>query len=266
MLAAAASATSPPKPPSLSTNSLLANGPFNPAASLPQKVVKKILELEFVEMSEISVNDEPPQAPGRPPAPARPPVQEISQWIERFSLFAAVLCTRFPDKAPELWAYQATIVRAERNYEGKRWVTYDRQFRRQALARKDLNWSVTDPRLYNEAFTGRARSIARCNFCLQDDHSAAYCPHNPNRPFFSWFPDPTSWPAYAFPNPPPHTRPPASQEICRRFNEGRCKQQRCKYRHACSACQGAHAFLDCMPITSRDSYCRTEPLAPQSPG
>ena len=196
-------------------------------------------------MSEISVNDEPPQTPGRPPAPARPPVQEISQWIERFSLFAAVLCTRFPEKAPELWAYQATIVRAERNYEGKRWVTYDRQFRRQALARKDLNWSITDPRLYNEAFTGRARSIARCSFCLQDDHVAAYCPHNPNRPYFSWFPDPSTWPTYATPNPPPYTKPSASQEICRRFNEGRCKQQRCKYRHACSACQGAHTALEC---------------------
>ena len=41
---------------------------------------------------------------------------------------AAVLATRFPEKAPELFAYQATIVRAERNYEGKRLVSYDRQF------------------------------------------------------------------------------------------------------------------------------------------
>ena len=149
-----------------------------------------------------------------------PSVQEISQWIERFSLFAVVLCTRFPDNALELWAYQATIVRTERNYKGKQWVTYDRQFRGEALAKKDLNWSVTDPQLYNEAFTGRACAIARCTFCLQDDHFAAYCPHDPHRPFFTWFPDPTS---YAPPNPPPHTRPSTSQEICRRFNEGRCK-------------------------------------------
>ena len=59
---------------------------------------------------------------------------------------AAVLATRFPEKAPELFAYQATIARAERNCEGKCWVSYD-QFQREALARKDLNWSVTDPRL-----------------------------------------------------------------------------------------------------------------------
>ena len=67
---------------------------------------------------------------------------------------AAFICTHFPKKVPELWAYQATIIQAERNYEGKRWVTYDRQFHRQVLAKKDLNWSISDPRLYNEAFNG----------------------------------------------------------------------------------------------------------------
>lgn len=84
---------------------------------------------------------------------------------------AAALASRFPLKAAELFAYQATIVRVERNYEAGRWVAYDRQFRREALARRDLNWSVTDTRLYNEAFTGRARAIPRRSFCLQDDHS-----------------------------------------------------------------------------------------------
>ena len=33
--------------------------------------------------------------------------------------------------------------------------------------------SVTDPQLYNKAFTGRARSSS---YCLQDDHVAHFCP------------------------------------------------------------------------------------------
>lgn len=70
------------------------------------KVVKRILDLEFVEISEIAVDSDVPQVPGRPPPPARPPITEITQWVERFSLMAAVLATRFPDKAPELWAYR----------------------------------------------------------------------------------------------------------------------------------------------------------------
>ena len=80
-----------------------------------------------------------PNPPGRPPPPARLPFTDISQWVERFLLIAATLVTRFPEKAPEWFSYQAQIIQAERNYEPGRWVSYDRQFQREALARKDLN-------------------------------------------------------------------------------------------------------------------------------
>ena len=135
-------------------------------------------------------------------------------------------------------------MRAERNYEGKRWVAYDRQYRRQALAKQNLNWSVTDARLYNEAFTGRAHLITRCSFCLQDDHTSSQCPRNPNRPIFGWFQDPAMW--YG----PPYTNPfqapargrasPLVVEICRKFNNGRCRFNRCRYHHTCSDCGGNH--------------------------
>ena len=101
---------------------------------------------------------------------------------------AATLITRFPEKALELFAYQAQIVQAERNYEPGRRVVHDRQFQREALARKDLNWSVTDTRLYSEAFTDRVRAIPRCQFCLQDNHSTPYCPRNPDHPWQEWSP------------------------------------------------------------------------------
>lgn len=71
-------------------------------------------------------------------------------------MIAAIYSVRFPEKAPELLAYQTTIRCAERNYEGKQWVAYDRQYRREALMRRDLNWSIPDSRLYNEALIGRA--------------------------------------------------------------------------------------------------------------
>ena len=220
-------------------------GPFNPAASLSPKVVKCILDLEFVEMSEVKVDDIAAQAPGRPPPSARLPITNISQWIERYSLMAAVLCSKFPDKAGELFAYQAIIVGAERNYEGKRWVAYDRQYRREALARKDLNWSATYPRLYSEAFTGRARSIARCNYCLQDDHTAAQCPCNPNPPVFGWFPNPIPWPTRPIGSGPPNPDHVQDAQICRRFNEGCCRSSRCRYRHSCTWSRGDHPLISC---------------------
>ena len=156
--------------------------PFNPAASLPAKLVKRILDLEFVEMSDITMDVELPQTLGHPTTLGRLPVTDISIWVEKFSVLAAILVTRFPEKAAELFAYQAYIVRAERNYEGIRW---DVQYRREALARKDLNWSMPDSHLYNEAFTGRAKAIARCTYCLQEDHITQACPRNPNRPMQS---------------------------------------------------------------------------------
>ena len=134
------------------------------------------------------------QASGRQSIPARPPVTDISVWVERFSLMAGVLVTRFPDKVGELFAYQASIIRVERNYEGKQWVVYDRHYRREALARKDLNWSLQDSRLYNETFTGRAKAIAQCNVCLQDDYTASSCLRNPHQPMLAWLPDLSSWP------------------------------------------------------------------------
>ena len=64
-------------------------------------------------------------------------------------IMAALLASRFPEKAPELFAYQASIVRAERNFNDRRWVAYD--------------------------------PLPRCSFCLQEDHVVHMCPRNPNR-------------------------------------------------------------------------------------
>ena len=46
---------------------------------------------------------------------------------------------RFPHGTSKLLAYQAVITRAERNYEGTRSVSYDRRYRWEALAQKDLD-------------------------------------------------------------------------------------------------------------------------------
>ena len=135
-------------------------------------------------MAEVTADVDIPQEAGR--VQTRLPTTDISRWVECYSVMAATLAARFPEKAPELFAYQAQIVRAERNYEPGRWVVYDRQFRREALARKDVYWSVTDPQLYSEAFTGRARTIPRCHYCLQDDHTAQYCPRNPDHRWSAW--------------------------------------------------------------------------------
>ena len=219
---------------------LMPGSGYDPAAALPPKLVKRILNLEFVEMVELLPDSWPDDnaltEQGQPPRRARrPPVTDILVWLECFGRLASVLCTKFPDKAAELWAYQTSIVRASRNFEGTAWVAYDRQYRREALARHDLNWSACNARLYNEAFTGRAKVIPRCQHCLSETHGSLTCPSNPD-PAAAW---------QAVPGLPPPDDRGKRREICRNFNDGRCKYQKCRYLHICDECYYPHPRIAC---------------------
>ena len=202
----------------------------------------------------------------------RPPVTSIRTWLECYGRKAAVLTSRFPEKAAELWAYQTIIIHAAHTYEGANWVAYDRLYRREKLAARDLNWSVPNQRLYSEAFTGRARRHPQCPYCLSEDHGGGGCPHNPNPPIVGWF---QGTPQLQFGTSQPGSTPmlPKStpqHEICRNFNGNRCRITRCRYRHVCSECAGPHAVLHCpnrqppMP-SSRGAPARSRSHTPTQP-
>lgn len=155
--------------------------PISPIAGIPARLVRRILDLDFVEMCDLLpdswqeetqhllVLDSLQFAPRR--LSRKAPVNDIGLWVECFLRMATVLVSQYPDKAPEMFCYQASIVRAARNFEGNSWVAYDRQYRREALANKDLNWSQMNSRLYNEAFTGRAKNIPRCRHIALATHT-----------------------------------------------------------------------------------------------
>ena len=184
----------------------------------------------------------PPDCPSHARhSPNKPPVTDIRVWLECFGQMAAVLVTRFPEKAPEFWAYQSTILKAAHNYEGGSWVAYDRQYRREMLAKKDLNWSSPNARLYSEAFTGRAKAIPRCPHCLSEDHAAGYCPFNPNPQ------GNMGWPSGSLPVTPLLSN--SATPICRNFNENRCRFSRCRFLHICLECNGPHPAILCASRT-----------------
>lgn len=214
---------------------------YNPAAALPPKLARRIVDLEFVEMSDLlpdlwqeetqtlvvfdtQLN---PWRLGRKAA-----IQDISQWVECYSKMAAVLSARYPEKAPELWAYLASIVRAACNFEGSLWIGYDRQYRREALARRDLNWSQPCTRLYNDAFTGRAKAIPRCQHCQSDSHISTECALEPA---FSAAPTSSG----------PKQQSQLSQEICRLYNADRCHHPHCRYWLVCQECSYQYPWTQC---------------------
>ena len=204
-------------------------------------------------------------------APKRAPVTDILLWIECYASMAALLVTRYPNKAVELLAYQRTILCAHRDFEGEAWATYDTCYRRQAAARKSLDWSLVDFNLYNQTFAGRARAKKRCRFCLSEYHQALDCYYAPEIPvarsFRAWQEEPIA------PQQPPRefpmvyssssSRTPSqtqneSIEICTLYNDERgdiCRyKKKCKFLHVCINrwCHGSHPASACTVRKLRD--------------
>ncbi|KAL5509536.1 hypothetical protein EMCRGX_G004926 [Ephydatia muelleri] len=106
---------------------------FDPISGLPARLVKRILEFEFVEMADMlpdAWQEESQSGTDGNPMVRRlvrcAPLTEITLWLEGFARLASVLTTKHPTKSAELWAYQSAIIRAARNFEGTAWVAYDR--------------------------------------------------------------------------------------------------------------------------------------------
>lgn len=193
------------------------------------------------------------------PQPRRGPITDIILWLECYSSLVAVLATRYPQYIGNFMAYQRTIIRASRNYEGSAWAVYDRCFRRRAAATKSLSWGEIDSALYNESFTGRARCITRCRSCLSDSHIEANCPER------TWSSSGQSS-AYGHPNWMPQGRPPPRgelsswpqlAEICQLFNKVRCKSTRCKRRHICNHCRLPHPEMVCPSLPGQRGRSRS---------
>ena len=225
---------------------------------LPPKLEKRILNLEFVDISELipeswEVEEEAASLSCQHPrAPRRGPVTDILLWIECYSTLVSVLASRFPTKVPQLMSYQKTIVKAHRTYAGQGWVTYDIAYRRRAANTKSLEWGVIDFNLYNETFAGRAKAIPRCKFCLSELHSSDDCVHayilvqfdvqSSNRRF------PSKLPEQATP-------------ICFKFNgdnQNNCKLKWCRYAHICLECRGRHPKGSC-PLRKSTSSAQRQP-------
>ena len=102
---------------------------FDPVAGLPARLVKRILEFEFVEIADMLPDawqeDSQTGADTHPLSRRlvrRTPIAEITLWLEGFARLASVLTSKHPTKAAEMWAYQSAIIRAARNFEGTAWA------------------------------------------------------------------------------------------------------------------------------------------------
>ena len=112
---------------------------------LPPKLLKRILELEYIDMVELMPESWSNQGEEQCCHQSRRnflkgPIMDIQVWLECYSYLVGVLSMKYPDKVMDLMAYQRIIIKAQRTFMGDGWMTYDACFRRKAAFNKSLDW------------------------------------------------------------------------------------------------------------------------------
>ena len=131
-------------------------------AAFPHKLVKRIESGAFVDMGELLpgnltlIDDELKQKP------KHYRVSSITEWLQGFTVYVAVLSSNQPARIPDLMGYQLLILEAYNKFRNDCWLGYDRWFRQWAAF---LPWAATEPTLWSLAFQGQARS-SHCKHCF----------------------------------------------------------------------------------------------------
>ena len=128
---------------------------------VPAKLVSQIVAGKFVELHELLstnlvLNEPEPQLlfDGRlvltstPKKPKRR-VDDITSWLEAFSIYCLILFSHFPHRRKDLMQYPLLILRTHRQFAGRVWLAYDRAFREHAAASNLTDWSTINVQLFN---------------------------------------------------------------------------------------------------------------------
>ena len=242
---------------------------------IPAKLCKRILNPEFVEMSELrpeawGSEDSQSCCPGSQQLTRRAPVQDILLWTECFSWWQ-YSDRPTPTTLPTSWHTNGLLSGLAEYLKAMHGscmigITGDGLH----SLRISSGQSSTLPCTTGRAFTGRARIIPRCSHCLSEIHSVANCPDLPQGPLptpqqtsirpAKWLSS-TSVQRGSLTVP---ATPAVSSEYCCLFNQIQCRSRCCRYTHLCSTCSLPHPAKVC---PSRGKQDWSPPLAsqPQEP-
>ena len=211
---------------------------------IPAKLISQIVAWKFVELNELlSVNivstECEPQLlfDGRlvltsPPKKPKRHIEDISSWLEAFSVYSLILSSHFPQRWRDLLQYQLLILCTHRQFAGRVWLAYDQAFREHA-ATNLTDWSAINLQLFN--FHAAGASV-RSGRDMSDD---SIKPHGAS----------------------------SSHVICKSWNRGRClaPSSSCRFAHKCSSCFGPHRVGTCPgepPSQSRSPSKQQADLSP----
>ena len=169
-------------------------------------------------------------------------VCDLGSWLEAWNIFIALRVQIAPATALELVKYQSIVCQLFAIHSAAAALKYDKLFR-QAAARdrqQSLRWDALKEDLLVWCVTNppfRSRPLP---------------PTNP-RTTTSTGVGPSTHPGGSSGSSHHATHTPSGEEICRRFNFGKCtKGAECTFAHKCSVtgCSGNHPAKACTRVTS----------------
>ena len=83
-------------------------------------------------------------------------IEDITSWLEAFSIYCLILASHFPHRWKDLMNYQLLILRTHRQFTGRVWFAYDRAFREHAASTNLTDWSSINAQLFNFHAAGAA--------------------------------------------------------------------------------------------------------------
>ena len=200
---------------------------------IPYKVVSQIVAGKYVNLEDllpenISIQEPEPQLhfDGRlilsnAPKKNKKQITEIVSWVEAFTIYSLIIGKFFPNRLEDLLKYKLLILRTYRQFSGSAWLNYDREFREVAAAEKCTCWSSMNVQLYNFHTAGaqvRPRAVATTSGDKREAQGSA-----------------------------------TSKILCHSWNAGACiaPSMACRFRHACSSCEGEHRKISCPGQSSK---------------
>ena len=168
----------------------------------------------------------------------------------------------FPEMIPKLMAYIGTIIKANREYAGPKWLRYDMLFWKHEVLRNNTRWSVINPTIYARCFTAATRNPPRCETCLSVIHETKDCTQH----------DVSKWDIEArlreiwsrrFTTCLQLQRGTMYSSLLKYVGNGtrkKCNYPFCRHTHVCSLCnEGTHPTIRC-PGCSRSVMESQPPL------
>ena len=185
---------------------------------------------------------------------------DIGTWLQCFSLYTAVVLTKFPERSTPLMLYAATIAKLSQKFVWPSWVVYDNSYRQEAAEAERSDWSKIDASLHAQCFNGMSVSTEGwCSLCHSVEHLSHSCPLKPRES------------AAQVRRPLPYSAPPPKRlreatPICGNYNKnnGNCTfMPKCNYRHVCRRCHGPHPEAKCTSSPPKRTYAQLAGTLPR---